>query len=55
MDVMTRRSDPRTGEEVTRLINISRAEPDPSLFELPPGYQLNEGKTLPALPRLRQQ
>jgi hypothetical protein len=43
MDVMTRHSDPRTGEEITRLININRAEPDPSLFQVPAGYQIVEG------------
>jgi hypothetical protein len=43
MDVMTRRSDPRTGEEITRLININRTEPDPSLFQVPAGYQIVEG------------
>jgi hypothetical protein len=42
MEVMTRRSDPRTGEEITRLVNINRAEPDPSLFQVPAGYQLVE-------------
>jgi hypothetical protein len=42
MDVMTRHNDPRTGEEITRLININRAEPDPSLFQLPAGYQIVE-------------
>src|ERR1700722_19982007 len=54
MDVMTRHSDPRSGEEMTRLINISRAEPDPSLFQVPPGYQINEGKH-PAMLKLQQQ
>jgi hypothetical protein len=49
MDVMTRHSDPRSGEEITRLANINRAEPDPSLFELPAGYQLVERKQLPAV------
>jgi hypothetical protein len=32
-------SDPRTGEDSTDLINIVRGEPDPSLFQLPAGYQ----------------
>jgi hypothetical protein len=54
MEVMTRHSDPRMGEEITRLINISRAEPDRSLFEVPAGYQITEGKQLPALYRFRQ-
>ncbi|HXS96827.1 MAG TPA: hypothetical protein VN736_19635 [Candidatus Limnocylindrales bacterium] len=33
--VMTKRADPRTGEEVTRLNNIRRGEQDPSLFQTP--------------------
>jgi hypothetical protein len=44
VEVMTRHSDPRMGEEITRLANINRAEPDPSLFQVPAGYQLVEGK-----------
>ncbi len=43
VEVMTKHSDPRTGEEVMRLANINRAEPDPSLFAAPVGYQLIEG------------
>jgi hypothetical protein len=44
VEVMTRHNDPRMGEEITRLANINRAEPDPSLFQVPAGYQLVEGK-----------
>ncbi len=40
--VMTRRSDPRSGETVYRLTNINRAEPDHSLFEVPADYVVNE-------------
>jgi hypothetical protein len=40
--VMTRYSDPRTGETVYRLTNIIRAEPDHSLFEVPGDYILKE-------------
>lgn len=36
--VMTKHSDPRTGETTYRLTNINRAEPDHSLFEVPPDY-----------------
>ncbi len=35
--VMTRHSDPRTGETIYRLTGINRSEPNPSLFELPNG------------------
>jgi hypothetical protein len=39
---MTRHSDPRTGEVVYQLKNISRGEPDASLFQVPPDYKINE-------------
>ena len=40
--VLTKHSDPRTGENVYRLQNIVRAEPDRSLFSVPPDYTLKE-------------
>lgn len=40
--VMTRHSDPRSGETVFRLTNINRTEPDHSLFEVPAGYTVKE-------------
>lgn len=46
VDVMTRHGDPRTGETVYQLKNIRRAEPDPSLFQVPPDYKVAE---IPAL------
>jgi len=36
--IMTKHSDPRTGETTYRLTNVNRAEPDRSLFELPADY-----------------
>ncbi|MEO5895400.1 MAG: hypothetical protein ABIS06_06835 [Vicinamibacterales bacterium] len=36
--VMTRHSDPRSGENTYKLTNIVGAEPDPSLFVVPPDY-----------------
>jgi hypothetical protein len=36
--VLTRRSDPRTGDHTYRLTNIVRGEPDPSLFQVPADY-----------------
>jgi len=47
--VMTRHSDPRSGETVYRLTNINRTEPDHSLFEVPGDYQIKE----PAAPLMR--
>jgi hypothetical protein len=40
--VMTRHSDPRSGETVYRLTNIDRTEPDRSLFQVPPDYTVRE-------------
>ena len=40
--VLTRHSDPRTGENTYRLQNIVRAEPDRSLFTVPADYTLKE-------------
>jgi TonB family protein len=38
--VMTKHSDPRFGETTYRLTNISRADPDRSLFEVPAGFDV---------------
>jgi hypothetical protein len=40
--VLTRHSDPRSGESSYRLTNIVRAEPDPSLFIVPPDYTVKD-------------
>ncbi len=42
--VLSTSSDPRYGESTTRLINISRAEPDAALFLPPAGYQVVDEK-----------
>jgi hypothetical protein len=42
--MMTKHTDPRTGEESFRLVNVSRAEPPAYLFQIPAGYQVIEGK-----------
>jgi hypothetical protein len=49
LDVMTKHSDPRTGEQSTRLVDIRRGDPDASLFQVPASYTINEGKNAPAL------
>jgi len=48
--VMTRHSDPRFGENSYTLTNISRTEPDKSLFDVPAGYTVKEE---PVQPRVR--
>lgn len=40
--VMSKHSDPRSGDVVYTLTNISRAEPDPSLFAVPADYRVRE-------------
>lgn len=52
--VMTRHSDPRTGETTYKLTNINRAEQVKSLFEVPPGYTVKEGRAGAILPRVRK-
>ena len=36
--ILSKSNDPRSGESVQKLINISRAEPSASLFQPPPDY-----------------
>ena len=48
--VYSRRSDPRFGETVYRLTNITRSEPDPSLFQVPADYRREEIKPFPFEP-----
>jgi hypothetical protein len=38
--VLSKSTDPRSGEHITRLTDIDRSEPDPSLFQVPPGYTI---------------
>jgi hypothetical protein len=41
--VMSKRSDPRTGDSVFQLTNIQRQEPDASLFQVPADYTIKAG------------
>ena len=42
--VMTKHSDPRTGETVTKMANVSRSEPSKMLFEAPADYKVTESE-----------
>jgi hypothetical protein len=42
--VLSKRSDPRSGETVTRMMNISRNEPLRLLFEPPADYKVSDGR-----------
>ena len=41
MLILTKHNDPRVGETVFRVTNISRSEPDQSLFQVPPDYTIH--------------
>ncbi len=41
--VYSKRSDPRMGDQTFQLTNISRSEPDPSLFTVPADFKIVEG------------
>lgn len=43
MVVMSKRTDPMTGDSVTQFTDIQRGEPDPALFQVPAGYTVKEG------------
>lgn len=44
--VLSKDSDPRNGDSTMRLTNISRAEPDATLFLVPPDYQISEAEVV---------
>jgi hypothetical protein len=46
MNIMTKHSDPRMGETVFQVNSLTRANPDPSLFQVPSDYQIKEGPRL---------
>ncbi len=43
--ILSKSNDPRSGERTQSLTNISRNEPDPSLFQPPPGYTITDQDT----------
>jgi membrane-associated protease RseP (regulator of RpoE activity) len=47
--ILIKHSDPRVGDTVYRLTSISRTEPSPSLFQVPPDYTVTQGPELPGL------
>jgi hypothetical protein len=42
--ILSKNSDPRNGDHTQKLINISRDEPDGSLFQLPADYEVADEK-----------
>jgi hypothetical protein len=54
--VMTKHHDPRSGDTVYRLTNISRREPDRSLFQVPPDYRIvDRSGSKPAPPKTKNE
>ncbi len=43
MIVLSKHTDPRVGETVYKLTNIQAAEPDPTLFQVPASYTVQQG------------
>jgi hypothetical protein len=42
LTILSKCSDPRAGDSVTRLENLERTDPDPALFQVPPDYTIVE-------------
>ena len=52
--VLSKRNDPRMGEQTFKLTNIQRSEPDPSLFTVPSDFKVTEGGAKTVVYRTRQ-
>jgi hypothetical protein len=44
---LSKNTDPRTGEFTNAVINISREQPDPALFQAPPEYKIMDEPKVP--------
>jgi hypothetical protein len=40
MNLLEVHTDPRSGTQTVAILSIKREEPDPKLFEVPPGYKI---------------
>jgi len=40
MNMLTRHEDARTGLQVLTITGVNRSEPDPAMFQVPPGYKV---------------
>jgi hypothetical protein len=49
--VFSKNSDPRNGDSTTRLTNMSRSEPDPSLFQILSDYEVEVIDPQPPIPK----
>lgn len=53
--VMSKTNDPRTGEVSYKLTGVSRAEPDPALFQVPADYKVTQGDERPLRINLKEE
>ena len=42
--VMTVHTDPMMGTMTTKLVNVTKGDPDATLFQIPPDYKVENGK-----------
>jgi hypothetical protein len=52
--VLSKRNDPRMGEQTFKLTNIQRGEPDASLFVVPSDFKVTEGGAKTVIYRTKQ-
>jgi hypothetical protein len=52
--VLSKRSDPRVGQTIYRLTNVTQAEPAAALFQVPSEYTIQEGPALHRHENLRR-
>jgi hypothetical protein len=52
--VLSKRNDPRVGEQTFKLTNIQRAEPDPSLFSVPSDFKITDSGARTVMYRTKQ-
>jgi hypothetical protein len=55
MMVLTKRTDPRSGETTYRLTNLNRNEPDRALFEVPADYTVTTASKVPTKIKPREE
>lgn len=48
--MLSKVTDPQSGETTTKMTHISRSEPDPRLFQVPPDYRMADAAGAPNLP-----
>ncbi len=54
VEVMTKRTDPVSGDSVFQLTDVQRQEPDPTLFQVPSDYTVKKGGPMVMIRRSRR-